>query len=204
MDLIIVRHGRPQRVEGAAGPADPSLTDIGREQAETVARFLLAEVVDHVVTSPMRRARETAEPLALALGIDAEVIDDLAEIDSGNDSYLPMEELKAEGGQLWADLMADPSSIFDDDVDIEAFTDRVTAAFEALVSAHAGRTVAVFCHGMTTMGYLRRIAGYADPWALRTDYASLTRVQASASSGMRSIRSVNETAHLGPHRIVSP
>jgi len=80
----------------------------------------------------------------------------------------------------------------------------VTSAFAALVSAHPGRVVAVFCHGMTTLGYLCRIGGYADPWTLRTDYASLTRVQASASSGIMSIRSVNETAHLGPHRIVSP
>ncbi len=203
MDLVIVRHGRPQRIEGADGPADPPLTDIGREQAETVARFLIGEGIDHVVTSPMRRARETAAPLALALGIDAEVVDDLAEIDSGSDSYLPMEELKAEGGAAWAELIADPSSLYPG-VDVEVFSDRVTAAFDALVVAHPGRTVAAFCHGMTTMGYLRRIVGYDDPWALRTDYASLTRVQASAASGIRSVRSVNETAHLGPHRIVSP
>ncbi len=203
MDLVIVRHGRPQRIEGADGPADPPLTDIGREQAETVARFLLGERVDHVVTSPMRRAMETAEPLALALGIDAEVIDDLAEIDSGSDSYLPMEELKAEGGAAWAEVISDPASMYPG-VDIDEFSDRVTAAFEALVTAHPGQVVAVFCHGMTTMVYLRRIVGYDDPWALRTDYASLTRVQASAASGIRSVRSVNETAHLGPHRIVSP
>ena len=203
MDLIIVRHGRPQRVEGADGPADPPLTDLGREQAETVARFLLGERVDHVVTSPMRRARETAQPLADALGIDAQVVDDLAEIDANRDSYVPMEELKAEGGEAWAEVIADPTSMFPD-VDVEVFFDRVTSAFAALVSAHPGRVVAVFCHGMTTLGYLCRIGGYADPWTLRTDYASLTRVQASASSGIMSIRSVNETAHLGPHRIVSP
>ena len=59
MDLIIVRHGRPERVEDLAHAADPALTDIGHAQAEAVARFLLGEQVDHVVASPMLRARQT-------------------------------------------------------------------------------------------------------------------------------------------------
>lgn len=203
MDLIIVRHGRPKRVEGLAEAADPPLTEIGQAQARAVAGFLLQEPVDHVVSSPMRRARETAEPLADALGIEPEIIDDLAEIDEGAGHYVPMEEMKAEGGADWQAILDDPLSMHGD-VDIEEFADRVTAAFRALIDQHPGRTVVAFCHGMVTMQFLRRTLRYPDVHGLRTDYASITRVQASSSRPITSIRSVNETGHLGETRIVSP
>jgi len=202
MDLIIIRHGRPERVEGVQS-ADPGLTDIGHAQAQALARFLLQEPIDHVVSSPMRRARETAQPLADALGMDPEIIDDLAEIDQGSSEYLPMEEIKAAGGAAWQAIIDDPTTIHGG-VDIEEFADTVTATFEDIINANAGRTVVAFCHGMVTMQFLRRTLGYDDVHALRTDYASITRMQASASRGVRSIRSVNETAHLGETRIVSP
>ncbi len=203
MDLVIIRHGRPQRVEDLAVAADPGLTDIGWAQAEAVARFLLAERVDHVVTSPMRRARETARPLADALGIEAEVVDDLAEIDRDSTSYVPVEEMKAEGGESWQAVMEDPTSLHGD-VDVEEFADLVTAAFEDIIVQHPGETVAVFCHGMVTMQFLRRILRYPDVHGLRTDYGSITRVQAATSRPIRSVRSVNETGHLGETRILSP
>lgn len=202
MDLIIVRHGRPLRVEGTEGSADPPLTDIGMQQAEATARFLLQEPIDHVVTSPMLRARQTAAPLADALGIDAEVIDGLAEIDRDHNEYIPFEELKAEGGDAWKEVIENPQVMLFG-VDVEEFADTVTAAFEEVIAANPGRTVAVFCHSMTTMQFLRRVLGYADIWGLRTDYASITRVQAS-SRGHRTVRSVNETSHLGGTRILSP
>lgn len=203
MDLIIVRHGRPERVEDLAHAADPALTDIGHAQAEAVARFLLGEQVDHVVSSPMLRARQTAQPLADALGMDPQIIDDLREIDAENNEYIPTEELKAEGGEAWQAIVDNPAMLHGG-ADIEAFADTVTAAFEQVIGDNAGRTVAVFCHGMVTMQFLRRILGYEDLHALRVDYCGISRVQASSSRPVRSIRSVNETAHLGETRIVSP
>ncbi len=203
MDLVIVRHGRPTRVEGANGAADPSLNDLGRAQADAVARFLLGEPIDHVVTSPMKRARETARPLAEALDLAPEVVADLAEIDKDADSYVPVEEMKAEGGALWQAVVDDPVSLHGE-VDIEAFADLVTAAFERIIAGHPGETVAVFCHGMVTMSFLRRILGYPDIHGLRIDYGSITRVQAATRNPVRSVRSVNETGHLGGARIVSP
>ncbi len=196
MDLIIVRHGRPERVEGLSTAADPGLTEIGHAQAAVVGKFLLAEGIDHVVTSPMKRARQTAQPLAEAMGVKPEVAADLAEIDAGSNEYVPLEELKAEGGEAWLALVNDPATIHNG-VDIESFADKVAAAFERIIVQNPGRKVAVFCHGMVTMQYLRRLLGFDDPHALMIDYAAFSRVQASSSRPLRSVRSVNETAHLG-------
>ncbi len=203
MDLIIIRHGRPQRVEGLAESADPPLTDLGQRQAEAVARFLLGEQIDHIVASPMVRARQTAQPLADALGMEPQIVDGLIEIDSESNAYIPTEEMKAEGGEAWQAVIDDPS-LLHGGADIEAFADTVTAAFEDIIAANPGRTVAAFCHGMVTMQFLRRLLGYEDMHALRVDYCGISRVQASTRGSHRSIRSVNETAHLGETRVVSP
>ena len=81
MELIIVRHGRPVRIEGADGIADPELAPIGLEQAKAVADYLEQTEIDLVVSSPLLRAQQTAAPLIERLGLEAVIVPDLAEID---------------------------------------------------------------------------------------------------------------------------
>ena len=202
MELIIVRHGRPVRIEGADGIADPELAPVGLKQAEAVADCLQALEIDLVVSSPLLRARQTAAPLLKRLSLDAQIIADLAEIDRDSDTYVPMEELKSSGGEEWQSIIDDPDSMHGD-VDIDASADRVHAAFEKIISDNAGKTVVVFCHAMVTMCFLQRMLGYDDKYGIRIDYASVTHVQASRN-GARSIRSANQTSHLGEHFILSP
>ncbi len=203
MELIIVRHARPERVEHVEMAADPALAEIGLRQAAAVAKFLMGERIAHVVTSPMLRARQTCQPLVDELGVAAQVIDDLAEIDQGSNRYVPLEVLKAEGGPDWQRIVDNPAVIHGK-TDIEDFADVVTAAFERIIADHAGKKVVAFCHGMVTMQFLRRILGYPDHHALTVDYASITRVKASSSRHIRSVRSVNETGHLGDTHILNP
>ena len=86
MELIIVRHGRPVRIEGADGIADPELAPVGLKQAEAVADYLQDMEIDLVVSSPLLRARQTAAPLLKRLSLDAQIIADLAEIDRDSDT----------------------------------------------------------------------------------------------------------------------
>ena len=202
MELIIVRHGRPNRVENVEGTADPSLTDIGHAQADAVANYLSDLEIDLIVSSPMLRARQTAQPLVEKLGKELIIVDDLIEIDKDSDTYLPMEEVKAKGGDEWQAIVDDPDSMHGD-VDIEAFADRVFAAFEEINTTHPGTTGVAFCHAIVAMSFLQRTLGYEDRYGLRIDYASITRVQASRA-GVRSVRSVNETMHLGDKVILTP
>ena len=70
MELIFVRHGRPEHVQTSDGsPADPPLAEVGHLQAAAVAQWLKEEPVDHIYSSPMRRAMETAKPIEEALGL---------------------------------------------------------------------------------------------------------------------------------------
>lgn len=196
MDLIIVRHARPVRVELAEGEgtADPELSEIGWHQARLVADHLGGEKIDHVVASSMLRARQTAQPLAAHLGLDIELSDDLQESDVHSSSYVPSEELTAESETV-KKFMEDPLSMFDEGY--EPFRDRVMRGFDHVVATNPGRRVAVFCHGMVMAVFLQNVLKIDDPFALRPDYTGITRVQAS-SKGHRTIRSVNETGHVRP------
>ncbi len=65
MELLLIRHGLPLRVENDDGtPADPSLSPAGQEQARRLMRWLERDKIERVYASPLRRAYQTAEPLA--------------------------------------------------------------------------------------------------------------------------------------------
>src|SRR5260221_11648787 len=77
MTLYLVRHGRA--VSGVEQP-DPGLDPVGRSQAERAADALRRVGAERLVCSPLRRARETAAPIAEALGIAPEIRDEVSEV----------------------------------------------------------------------------------------------------------------------------
>ena len=82
MDIFLVRHGEAAASWGQS--SDPGLSDLGVQQATRAARLLLALVEDgtQLVSSPLARARETAEPLAQALGQSIEINEAFREVPS--------------------------------------------------------------------------------------------------------------------------
>ena len=77
MTLYLVRHG-----QAAAGleDHDPGLSEVGRAQAELTAAALAPHPIARLVVSPLRRTRETAEPLARALALRPELWREVAEV----------------------------------------------------------------------------------------------------------------------------
>lgn len=195
MDLIIIRHARPQREEKAEheGPADPPLADLGHKQAAALAEHLVGEQVDHVVSSSMNRAHQTAFPLAEKLGLDIELRDDLREVDQNRSRYVPAEEMTEDDPWI-QEFQRDPLSLFEGDYD--GFRDRVVAGFNQIISNNAGRTVAVFCHGMVMSVYVQVLWELDAPYKMQSDYTGITRVRAASSKDNRSVRSINETGHV--------
>ncbi len=70
-EVVLVRHAQPDWEPDGRAVDQPALTCVGREQARRTAAALAAERFDHVYVSPLRRAVETAEPIAEALGMEA-------------------------------------------------------------------------------------------------------------------------------------
>jgi broad specificity phosphatase PhoE len=84
--LLLIRHGETaHNADGRLSTAAPGgpLTELGREQAERLAEELAATSLEAVYTSPLVRARQTAEAIARRQGLAVTVHDDLAEISTG-------------------------------------------------------------------------------------------------------------------------
>lgn len=74
MEIVLIRHGEPEWVRDGLTVVDPPLTDLGRRQAELLAKWMRDEHFDEILVSPLVRARQTAAPLLEALGRE-EVVD---------------------------------------------------------------------------------------------------------------------------------
>ena len=192
MELLVIRHALPEAEVRSDGPADPPLSPLGLQQAEATAEFLADEMVDAIVTSTMRRAIQTGQPLVDRLGLIPERLDGLKESDHRRSNYTPAEDMDADH-EVVREFMEDPLRMFSDGY--EPVRDRVQKTFDDIVAAQRGRTVAVFCHSMVASVYIQTLLGHDDPFALISDYCGISRITAS-STGVRTLRSVNETAHL--------
>lgn len=193
VELLIIRHGLPVRIDDAGGPADPELSKEGHEQAHRLADWLRHETITAIVTSPMQRARETAVPLAEAFGLEPVVDDELAEFDRGQHFYVPIEELKAARDPRYEALMR--GEHLDSEVDPFTFRDVVTVAVERVIEGNRGGTVAVVCHGGVINAYASHVLGIEFPLFFQPHYTSVNRFLAS-SGGHRSVASLNEIGHL--------
>ena len=153
IDVLVVQHGEKVRAAG-----DPGLTDIGHRQADTVARWLAEHFsdVDAILASPLRRAQETAAPIATVLGLPVKTDARLRErMNWGDDSRMGLDEFLAEWQRATGDRSYQPL-VGDSSIDAaERFIDALVA-----LEQHV-KGVVVVAHGGVTVDALRTIAGDA-------------------------------------------
>lgn len=193
MELLLIRHGRPQRAFSENGPADPSLDDSGLRQAEALAKWLATEQIDALYSSPLARALETAQPVAEATGLQPVVAEGIAEWDRDASAYIPTEELKEAAPDVWDALAGGDWEALG--IDLPAFIHRVTSSLDEIAGSHPGERVAVVCHGGVINTFVARVLGIDQVLFFNPDYTGISRLLVSRQ-GLRSLLSLNETAHL--------
>ena len=164
--LYLVRHGatahneqRPVVLQGNG--VDGPLSENGRRQAAAVADFLARYPLTRVYTSPMLRARETAERIAARqIAADVETIDNLHEVDVG----------KWEG-RTWTEIMAADRDYYERFMENSADVPylggetyrhvlaRVQPALKMVLDRHAGESIAVVAHTVVNCVYLGSLLG---------------------------------------------
>jgi probable phosphoglycerate mutase len=210
--VILVRHGESnvtvRRVVGGPRTCD-GLSGLGVQQAERLRDRLAAtgEIeATHLVSSAYPRARQTAEIIAPALGVDAVVLDEgFGEHDPGPDcDGLTFEEFVDRFGM--PDWESDPHAVtFPGGETVAEFDLRVGAAFSRAVREHAGGTVVIVCHGGVVDGLVRTALRSARTgiFELHTKNASLTEIVRVRPDRWRLVR-YNDAAHLAGLPLESP
>lgn len=156
MLLALIRHGQTDwnRDGLLQGSSDIPLNDTGREQARDALMTLRSRPWDAVVSSPLRRARETAQILADGLGIPlGAAYPGLVERDYGS----------LEGTSSAAAIDRWPNREYPGAESLDSVATRGAAAFAAVAADHPGDAVLIVCHGTIIRYTLARLAGRPVP-----------------------------------------
>lgn len=197
MRLFLVRHGESEgNASGIVqGRLDFGLTDAGREQARLAAEHLASHPVERLVSSPLRRARETAEVIADRLGLSVEFDDALQEYDMGVVSGLDARQIRERFPDVLAAWQKGIRPRFPGAEDRADFHARVRATLDRL-TAIDGPVVAV-AHGGVIASICYAVVG-ADPerrGLFETANCAITEVSRDRA-GRLVLARVNDTCHL--------
>jgi broad specificity phosphatase PhoE len=161
------------------GSTDAPLDELGRSQAAALAEILKERRPGRCVSSPLLRARQTAETVSGAAGLTVEVDDDLREVDFGCWEGKTLKEISSMAPvsvQRWADLA--PDFAFPGGESLESFLNRVRRVADRLVQdpadkvlaiTHGGVIRAILCHllGLPTSKYVAFEVGLASLCVVR-------------------------------------
>ncbi|MEU8378054.1 bifunctional RNase H/acid phosphatase [Streptosporangium sp. NPDC048865] len=199
--LYLLRHGEtPLSVERRfSGLGDPELTPNGVAQAEAAAARLAAKPygVQVIVSSPLRRARATAEIVAARAGLEVLVEEGLRETDFGDWEGHTFTEIQRRWPDELAAWLADPSAAPPGGESFGEAARRVQATGDMLVERYEGRTVLAVSH-VTPIKMLLRFALLAPLGALyrmHLDLSALSLIEYYAD-GPAVVKAFNDTSHL--------
>ncbi|MBN1591315.1 MAG: histidine phosphatase family protein [Pirellulales bacterium] len=198
MQLYLIRHGESTyNVEGRIqGQSDPGLSELGRRQAQAIARRLAKSPIGVIFASPLRRATETAEFLAGALNLDIQFDPRLKEIDAGEFQDL----LRADVRHRFPDAVGRWRS---GELDFafpggESRRQLIARGREALLSvSHAGHDhAAIVSHGGLLLAAMKAVLGIAsDAPPLGMENASITRLAVDGDDRVELVE-FNSVEHL--------
>lgn len=134
MELLLIRHGEPAWSRAGLSVDDPSLTARGRQQALWLADRLQDLAVDRLLVSPLRRAQETAAPLAEALGMEPTEVDWLAEITSPRWEGTPVDEVEQTFRRAFERSVDDLWDGIPGGESFRAFHERVSGGLRSLLA----------------------------------------------------------------------
>lgn len=151
--LVLVRHGVTdhtvhKRFSGGLASSNPPLNDEGRAQARATGEWLrpLAGDLTRIVSSPVRRTRETAEELAALLSLEVSVEPGVAEMEFGSWDGLTYAEVHERFPDDLSSWLGDLDAAPHGGESLRAVQARVREGRDRLLAAHAGETVVVVSH----------------------------------------------------------
>ncbi|MEW2632496.1 bifunctional RNase H/acid phosphatase [Streptomyces sp. NPDC048389] len=201
--FVLLRHGEtvltPEKRFSGSGGSDPVLSAVGRRQADAVAAALAERgTVQEIISSPLRRCRETADAVAGRLGLGVTLEEGLRETDFGaweGLTYAEVRERYPDDLDAW--LASPKAAPTGGGESFATVARRVAATRDKLLARCQGRTVLLVTH-VTPVKTLVRLALSAPPESLfrmELSAASLSAV-AYYADGNASLRLLNDTSHL--------
>ena len=201
-ELFFVRHGQPvPLMKGASRAvlADPPLSERGRKQADLVGEALAGFPLTAVYCSDLRRACETAAPIAAAHDLEPVIDRELREIEVFRDVPEAVEIAdfitRDQGVAMRERFMAERTwDSFPHGEASAPFRERVRGAVDHIAARNGGDRVAIVCHGGVINAYVAHVLGVREDMVFHPAHASVSRI--AARGDRRALWTLNELHHL--------
>jgi alpha-ribazole phosphatase len=200
--ITLIRHGESiwngeRRIQGHQ---DPPLSERGRQQAELLVRHLppfVPRQAAAVYSSPLRRAAETAQRVAAALGAPLILDPDLREIGLGRWEGLTVPEIQAAFPGRYERWRDDPvGSPVPESEPLQAFAHRTAAVLDRMALAHPEESLVVVAHGGTIRALLCHALGLDIRFLFRIQQDNTAISQIRIKGAVRRVLRMNDTSHL--------
>lgn len=187
-EILLVRHGLPE----PDGTKDPSLGEVGLAQVRRLAQWLEGEQIDAVYSSHLKRAIQTAEPIAAARGLSVTIDEGLREWISAAPSYQQVEQLDhPERAAAWNEGRFEDFLPEHDADDLRA---NMIRTMRRIGLDHQGQRIVAASHGGASNTFLADVVGSPRRFFFNPGYTSISRVHVHRD-GRFVLVSINETAH---------
>ncbi|MEY4497324.1 MAG: hypothetical protein RLZZ364_629 [Actinomycetota bacterium] len=199
--IHLVRHGEtiltPTRKFSGTGSLDPELTEDGLGQAERVAGEIAKLQPEVLISSPLKRARQTADAIARATGLDVVEDEDWFELSFGTWDGKSIEEVKAESPDEYQAWLNSSSYRPGGGESYDEARVRIDAALDKLVAKYPGQKVVVVTHNGVIKSAVNLAIGGPNDGVFHMDATpcSISTISIWPSDGLRALRSFNERGH---------
>lgn len=198
MRLLLVRHGQSTGNSSGViqGHLDFELSELGWLQARATAKRLAGETVDRLVSSPLRRATETAGLIAGELGLEVETDPALLEYNIGMIAGMTGAEVRDRHPEIVEAYRRGERPVLPGEEGRDVFLTRVSGALEIL--RDSGQTVVAVAHGGVIGAFCYTALGldYRLPGMFEVANCSITEIRLDRS-GRLVLQRHNDTCHLG-------
>ena len=200
--MYLVRHGATKG--NLATPAilqgrdvDHGLCDYGRQQAEKTAKLLADRKLFAAFSSPLKRARETAETIAKLHEIKVCAIEDLMEADVGKWSGRSWNDIAREEPDAYERFRNDPGNYgYRGGETMKEVLNRVKPTIERIMSENLGRNILVVAHSVVNRTFIGNALGLSFSQGRAVSQSNCALNVVRYRDGKFAVRTVNSVFHL--------
>lgn len=198
--LYLIRHGETawNKEKRFQGWTDIPLSAEGEAQAEKLGKRFETISVDEIYVSPLRRAIQTAQPIAKATGLPLQPNENFKEINFGDWEGMTAKEIAAVYGDAFDTFIANPEEgTFPGEISFDHVTERIQRGLAEVLEGKDGKNIVIVSHGGIVRLIIRYLMGFTGPWYNKTwiDNTSISIVEVRPERG-NLLRVLNDFSHL--------
>jgi len=198
--LLVIRHGQTDSNTNGyyMGWSQEDLNQKGYEQVQLLSNRLADEEIDAIYTSPLKRARTTAETVAKPHNLGLTEMDDLIEINLGDWQGLHASEIVKKWPDMWQQSRIDPSVLsWPNGESFAEAVHRSVYAFQSIVTANQGKLVAIVTHDIIVRIMAMHVLGVSYSTYRRMEIGNASFTKIVVTDGKKQLVTLNDTSHLG-------